>query len=187
MSAPHPLAERLIERLQTRSQSRVVDFAAGSGRNGAALRRAGLTVVTVDDATAESEDPLAALQAPVDAVVSTHGLLHGTPASIATRVRALAGALSQGGLLYATFGSRRDARFGQGERIDDSTFAPLEGDERGVAHAYFDRHGLEKLLSGSFAVESFEEVFVDEIAGSWAHRERPLTGAVHWFAVAKKR
>jgi len=181
------LAERLIERLQRRPQSRVVDFATGSGRNAAALRLAGFAVVTVDDATAASEAPLTGLQNPVDAVISTHGLLHGTPPAITARVRALAGALGESGLLYATFGSRRDARFGQGERIDDSTFAPLEGDERGVAHAYFDRKGLEEILGDYFEVESLEEVRADQIAGSWAHRGRPLTEAVHWCVIARKR
>ena len=143
-------------------------------------------MVPVDDATAESEAPLAAVQPPIDAVISTHGLLHGTPATIAARVRALAGALGEAGLLYATFGSRRDARFGQGKRIDDSTFAPAQGDECGIPHAYFDRKNLEEILSPCFEIESLEEVSVDDIAGSWAHGETALAQAAHWFAVLRK-
>jgi len=46
---PHPLAARLVERLRERPESRILDFGAGSGRNSAALRRAGYDVVTVDD------------------------------------------------------------------------------------------------------------------------------------------
>ncbi len=94
---------------------------------------------------------------------------------------------ASGGLLYATFGSTRDTRFGQGKRIDDSTFAPTQGDERGVAHAYFDRERLLSILDRYFIVESLSEECVDDVAGTWAHRERPLDGAAHWFAIARKR
>lgn len=187
MSAPHPLAERLIERLQSAPESRVLDFAEGSGRNGTALRRAGFTVVAIADDAADRTAPLPGESASFSAVLSTHGLLHGTPGAIAARVRALSQRLESGGLLYATFGSTHDARFGEGERIDDSTFSPDDGDERGVAHAYFDRDRLLALLDPDFEVELLREHSVDEVAGSWAHRERPLTGAVHWYAIARKR
>lgn len=187
VSAPHPLAERLIERLQSAPESRVLDFAAGRGRNGEALRRAGFTVVAIADDAAAFAAPLAGQSASFGAVISTHGLLHGTSQAIAGRVRALAQYLKSGGLLYATFGSTRDARFGQGERIDDSTFSPNDGGERGVAHAYFDRDRLLALLDPDFEVELLREHSVNRVAGSWAHRERPLTGAVHWYAMARKR
>lgn len=181
------MAERLIERLHSAPDSRVLDFAEGRGRNGEALRRAGFTVVAVADDAAAGAVALPGESASFSAILSTHGLLHGAAAAIAVRVRALAQRLESGGLLYATFGSTRDARFGQGERIDDSTFSPRDGDERGVAHAYFDRDRLLALLDPHFEVESLQEHSVDEVAGSWAHRERPLTGAVHWYAIARKR
>ncbi len=181
------MAERLIERLQSAPDSRVLDFAAGSGRNSAALRRAGFAVVAIADDAAAFAALLPDQSERFSAVLSTHGLLHGTPQKIAARVRALARRLESGGFFYATFGSTRDARFGQGERIDDSTFSPDDGDERGVAHVYFDRERLLALLVMDFEVESLREQSVDEVAGSWAHRARPLTGAVHWYAMARKR
>ena len=186
VSQPHPLAQRLIQRLQTRPQSRVLDFAAGSGRNGEAIRRAGFVVTAIGDDAASSDAPLAGAGAGFAAAISTHGLLHGTPPAIAARLRAIAGALDRGGLLFATFGSTHDARFGRGERIDASTYAPADGDERGVAHAYFDRERLGALLAAAFEIESLEERGVDDVAGAWAHAERPLAGAVHWFAIARK-
>jgi hypothetical protein len=184
---PHPLAEALIERLQSRPKGRVLDFASGSGRNTQALRRAGLMVTAIADDAAATEKPLAGVTDRFAAAISTHGLLHGTPPIIAARLRSIAERLDAEGLLYATFGSTRDARFGEGRRIDDATFAPTDGDERGVAHAYFDRDRLRALLEPDFEVESLEERCVDEVAGSWAHRERPLSGATHWFAIARKR
>lgn len=182
--APHPLATALIERLGSGCSLPVLDLATGRGRNAAALRRAGFEVVAIDDSAAASPAPLASVRGPFAAVISTHGLLHGSPVQIAGRLTQLAGVLERGGALYATFGSVRDARFGQGTRIDEATYAPNDGDERGVPHAFFDRVALESLLSTHFTIESLEERAVDEIAGSWAHDRRPLAQAVHWFAVA---
>jgi hypothetical protein len=187
VSAPHPLAECLIERLQSLPESSILDFASGSGRNGDALGRAGFAVVALDDRVAASESPFAGMTQRFSAALSTHGLLHGTPAAIAARLRRIAGQLADGGLLYATFGSVRDSRFGRGRRLDASTYAPIDGDERGVAHAYFDDEQLRALLEPHYEVESLAERCVDDVAGAWAHRERALAGAVHWFAVAHKR
>ena len=183
---PHPLAARLIERLRGRPGSRILDFCAGSGRNTAALRRAGYDIVTVDDDAAVSSDPLPATLGRFDAAVSTHGLLHGTTHAIAALVSALAALLEPDAPLFAVFGSTRDARFGKGTRIEASVFAPEDGDERGVAHAYFARSSLQAMLEANFTIEMLEERDADAIAGSWAHRAQPLSGAVHWFAIARR-
>jgi hypothetical protein len=187
VSAPHPLAAALIERLHPRPETRVLDFSSGSARNARALRAAGFSVVAIEDAEAASEAPFAGVAGKFTAAVSSHGLLHGAPGTVGARVAQIAGRLEPGGLLYAAFGSTRDARFGCGERLDVATFAPFDGDERGVAHAYFDRERLHALLGAHFEIESLDECGVDDVAGRWAHVERPLRGAVHWFAVACKR
>lgn len=185
--APHPLAAALIERLQSRSGSRILDFAAGAGRNTKALRAAGFTVVAIDDAAAASEQPLAGVDGTFEAAISTHGLLHGTVATIASHLESISDRLESGGLLYATFGSTRDSRFGRGQRLDEWSFAPQEGDERGVAHAYFEGDTIAQLLEPRWEVESLKERRIDDIAGGWAHRERPLQNGVHWFVRARKR
>jgi len=171
-------------RLGPRSDLPVLDFAAGSGRNTRALRDAGLRVVSVADSVAESVIPLAGITERFAAALSTHGLLHGTPAIASDTVASIAQHLEPHGLFYASFGSSRDARFGEGERIDAWTFAPAEGDERGVAHVYFDRDRLRALLEPHFAIESLEERSVDDVVGNWAHRTSPLRGALHWFVIA---
>lgn len=165
----------------------MIDFAVGSGRNRAALRDAGFTVLAVDDADAQSNRPMPLQNAACAALLSSHGFLHGTRREIEDRLRRAAEWIARGGLLYATFGSTKDARFGTGDRIDASTYAPNDGDERGVAHAFFTGPELRALLEPDFAVEILEERAVDDVAGSWAHRQRPLSGAVHWFVVAEKR
>ena len=72
-------------------------------------------------------------------------------------------------------------------RIANETFAPLDGDERGVAHTYFTRVQLDELLRAHYIVERLEETGVDDVAGAWAHRESPLANAVHWFAVVRRQ
>lgn len=187
ITEPHPLAAALIERLHAGDGARVLDFACGSGRNGAALRAAGFTVVEVDDAAAGTAEPLRDISEPFDAAISTHGLLHGTPDAIASRLRAIAERLHTGGILHATLGSSRDERFGRGLRLGDWTFAPLDGDESGIPHTYYDRDRAVAMLVPHFHVESLEEADVDDVAGRWAHTARPLQGAVHWFAIARRR
>lgn len=172
---PHPLALDLIERLRDRPGARVLEVGSGSGRNTRALMAAGLAVYTLP------------LQEPCAAGLTTHALLHGTTREIAEQLSAIARALEPHAPLFATFGSVRDARYGSGERHEPHVYVPLDGDEIGVAHAYFDEARLRALLAPHFTLESMREVDVDEIAGTWAHQNVPLRGAVHWFVVASAR
>ena len=171
---PHPLALALIERLRDRPGARVLEIGAGSGRNTRALVAAGLHVCTLP------------VDEPAAAALSTHALLHGTPAEIGGRLDALAAALESGAPLFGTFGSTRDARCGTGDEVAAYVYAPRDGDEAGVAHAYFDAPRLRALLAPHFVIESMAEVDVDEIAGQWAHPNDPLHNAVHWFVIARK-
>lgn len=177
---------RLVEHLRGRPEARVLDFASGSGRNADVLRQAGLTVVEVDDRRAASRTPFEGVAPGFAAALSTHGLLHGTTERIAALVLQIGSLLTEDGVLCATFGSVHDVRFARGRRIDAFTFAPEEGDEHGVPHGFFDRGRLCVLLERGFVIESLEEYAVDAVAGSWAHATRPLSGAVHWFAVAHR-
>lgn len=187
MSTPHPLAQRLIERLQSHPHGRVLDFGSGSGRNAEALRRAGFAVIAIDDAAVAAGLQFADIDGSFAAAISTHGMLHGSANAIAARVRTIAECLEHRGLFFATFGSVHDTRFGRGRQIDESTFAPTGGDERGIPHVYFDRCQLLETIEAHFDVDSLEHHGVDSIAGAWAHRQRPLNGAAHWFAIACKR
>ena len=162
----------------------MLDFCTGRGRNAAALQSAGFAVIAVPDEEADRFDPFGERGA-FAAVLTTHGLLHGTPKTIAARLDRLRFCLADDGELYAAFGSTRDARYGKGRRIGAATFVPAQGDERGVAHTYFTRERLENLLRVRFTVERLWESGVDSVAGSWAHPTQPLANAVHWFAVAR--
>ncbi len=172
---PHPLARALLERVGGRSGARVLEVGAGSGRNTRALAAAGLEVVGL-------ESGLYAV-----AALATHALLHGTPQTIGNALGSIARLLQPGAPLFGTFGSVRDARYGSGIEIEPHVYAPEAGDEAGVAHTYFDEQRLRAIMAADWEIESAREVAVDAIAGTWAHPQTPLRGAVHWFLIATKR
>ncbi|GAC1498249.1 MAG: hypothetical protein NVS1B14_01180 [Vulcanimicrobiaceae bacterium] len=177
-SEAHPMAIAMASRL--RRGAHVLEIGAGSGRNTRALRAAGMVVTSIGN----SRKPPAALpRHSFDGALSTHALLHGSPSDIAEGLEQIAAALKSGGLFFTTFASRKDARFGKGERLGPNTFAAATGDESGIAHSYFDGDEVRALLAG-FKIESLREVEVDQIVGRWAHAKNPLRGAVHWFAIA---
>jgi hypothetical protein len=170
----HALALDLLRRLGTHSGATVLEIGRGSGRNTAALTAAGHIVVGLND-------PVSA-----DAALSTHALLHGTRADVAALLEEIAERLRPGAPFYGTFGSTEDARFGEGTRIDDGCYAPSGGDEAGVAHAFFDEAALREMLQPRWEIDRLDHVRVDDVAGAWAHLERPLRDAYHWFARLRK-
>ena len=87
-----------------------------------------------------------------------------------------------GAPIYITLGSIHDERFGFGEALDEWTFAPGDGPEMGIPHAYFDRDTIVELLRG-FTIESLEEVDARTIVGTWAHTgaDEPPGASTHWF------
>ena len=178
----HPLAHRLIERLGAQAGT-IVIVGDGRGRNSRALRNAGLHVVAVGDEAPYTQ--LAAAPRTFDGALSTHAYLHGTSAKVRAGIAELARVLRGGAPAFLTFGSIRDVRFGYGEALDEHTFAPGEGPEKGVPHAYFDRDAILDVLR-PFAVVHVEEVEVDNIVGKWAHLGDEPAGKIHWFAEVRK-
>jgi len=176
-SGPHPLAVRLIAEVAA-GGSQILEIGTGSGRNRRALLAAGLDVTSID-----AGHPVPA--ATFDAALSTHALLHGTPATLQAALEGVHLALRPQARLYATLGSNRDARYGKGRQIAAHVFAPEGGDEAGVAHTYWDEPEVRILLAG-FKIIELSHVRVDEIAGSWGHEKSPLAQAYHWMVVAQR-
>jgi hypothetical protein len=181
----HPLAERLIRDAREHTfDGPVVEVGTGSGRNTRALVEAGIPVLSVPDSTPYTQLPGG--HDTFGAALSTHGYLHGASDKVRAGFAELRRVLRPRAPVYVTLGSIKDARYGLGLPFDERTFAPGEGDEAGIPHAYFDRDGVIETLFG-FEIESMEEVDVDEIAGRWAHPNDELAGRVHWFVVARRK
>lgn len=182
-SGAHPLAERLIAAAAERPlDGPVIEVGTGSGRNTRVLVEARIPVTGIPDNT-----PYTQLEYPREtfgAALSTHAYLHGTSAKVRAGIGELRRVLQPDAFAYITLGSLRDARYGLGMPLDERSFAPGAGDEVGIPHAYFDRDGVTEVMAG-YAVESLDEVEVDEIVGRWAH-EDDVGGLVHWFVVARR-
>jgi hypothetical protein len=181
----HPLAERLIRDAREHAlDGPVVEVGTGSGRNTRALVEAGIQVLSVPDSTPYTQLPGG--RDSYGAALSTHGYLHGATDKVRAGFAELRRVLRPRAPVYVTLGSIKDARYGLGLAFDERTFAPGDGDEAGIPHAYFDRDGVIEMLFG-FEIVSMEEVDVDEIAGRWAHPNDELAGRVHWFVVARRK
>ncbi len=179
----HPLAARLAQRYRELGLSApVIEIAAGSGRNTRYLTAAGIAIVATRDD--ESYTQLPGGRNAYAAALSTHGYLHGVMPKLRLGLAELRRVLRPGAPICITLGSIEDARFGLGTALDDTTFAPGDGEEAGVPHTYFDREGVRELLEPFFAIESLEHVNVDDIVSRGAHGA-PL-GMWHWFVQAQR-
>lgn len=181
---PHPLTERLIAHAGEHPlEGPVLEVGTGSGRNTRALVSAGVPTVGVPDATPYTQLP--GTRENYGAALATHAYLHGSTDKVRAGMAELRRVLQPGAPLYVTLGSIRDARYGLGIPFDERTFAPGDGDEAGIPHAYFDRDGVIEMLAG-FTIDSLEEVDVDAVVGRWAHADDEVAGRVHWFVIARK-
>jgi len=187
MNAPspedgHPLAYDLVRLYRADGGAKpVIEVHAGSGRNTHVLTRAGLPVVTTRDDEPYTQLPGA--RGAYGGALSTHGYLHGAVAKLRAGIAELRRVLEPGSPVALTLGSISDARYGFGTPLDEHTFAPGDGEEAGIPHAFLDRDGVYEVLGRSFRIETLGEVAADDIVGHWAH-ENPR-GIVHWFVTAR--
>jgi hypothetical protein len=181
---PHPLAERLIERYRAAGWTLpVLEVAAGAGRNTHAFKAADIPVVATRD-----DEPYTQLPGEHDtyaAAFSSHGYLHGATAKIRAGFAELRRVLAPGAPVLITLGSINDERFGFGEALDEWTFAPGDGPEKGIPHAFFERFTIVELLRG-FMIESLDEVDATETVGTWAHPPDSHERIRHWFVIATR-
>jgi hypothetical protein len=183
--AAHPLTGRLLALARARPLAGpVIEVGTGSGRNTRALVDAGVPLVGVPDDVLYTQLP--GSREMYGAALSTHAYLHGTAAKVRAGLGELRRVLLPDAPVFVTLGSFRDARYGLGIPLDERSFAPGDGDEAGIPHAYFDRDGVGELLHGLFRLDEAAEVEVDEIVGRWAHPDDDVAGRVHWFVRATR-
>ncbi len=182
--AAHPLATALATRYRSHELTGpIIEIAAGSGRTTRSFVDAGIPIVSTRDD--ESYTQLPGGRNLYAAAISTHGYLHGTVAKLRLGFAELRRVLRPGAPVMLTLGSIEDARFGLGLPVEETTFAPGEGEEAGIPHAYFDRAGVIEVLAPTLTIESLTHVNVDDIVGRWAHAEP--AGMWHWFVIGQRK
>jgi SAM-dependent methyltransferase len=201
---PHPFALELAQLLAREPVARVLLVGIGNGRNVAPFIRAGLRVDAVESDPARARD--AAIRFAAErgvrvaragyagpypfsggfaGALSTSALLHGTPVDVARALAAIRARLRPDAPFFATFGSTRDPRFGRGTRIDTLTYAPDDGPESGVPHAFLDAGRLRAVLDG-FVLDAAYEGSAAATAGRWAHEPDDAAALIHWFVKARR-
>lgn len=163
---PHEWLPELIGLMKSRSFHRVLDLGCGSGRHLLPLARAGLSVFGFDnsqhglrlakedlvDARLEAQlqlgdfrNPLPYREGSFGAVLSIQVIHHARMKTIENVVGEIERVLLSGGLLFLTVPESRTqaATFRQ---IEERTFLPEDGPEKGVPHHYFDESELRELL-----------------------------------------
>jgi hypothetical protein len=202
---PHPLALELAAELLRREpgRRRTLLVGLGTGRNVPPLLGSGAELTVLDDDPDRAARILARLGADgakaslagdleqlrrdgprFDAALSTHGFLHGTAEAVRGRLAGLASLLASGAPCRLTLGAASDPRFGDGLRLDAQTWAPADGPEAGVPHAYFDREQARAALAPFATAEIAQE---RGAAGAWAHDPLDAERIVHWFVRAVAR
>jgi hypothetical protein len=195
---PHPLVTALLDAVP--AGGRVLLLGVGSGRHIPPLLAGDLRIDVIDDEADRARaaaarfaadarvriersryDAPLPFDAPYDGALTTHALLHGTPAVIAAVLEVVSARMRPAAPFHLTLGSHRDPRFESGTALDASTRVAESGAEAGVPHAYFDEAGARRLLS-SWEILSLEERSAAETAGRWAHAPSELESMVHWFA-----
>jgi SAM-dependent methyltransferase len=153
----------------------VLDLGAGSGRHSIYLASQGFRVVALDvsetsltrlnDASTANQnitivrhemDKLPFIEGYFDGVLSTHVIHHGTVEEIGRTVHEIYRVLSEGGLVFLIVLSNNDPRIGKGIFLEPNTWIVQAGDERGIAHHFFSKEELMKLL-GKFEILSLSE------------------------------
>jgi hypothetical protein len=201
---PHPFALELAPLLAAEPSARVLLVGIGNGRNLPPFIAAGLRVDAVESDAVRARDAAVRFAAESSVRITragyagpypfaggfagalcTSALLHGTPVEVARTLAAIRARLRPGAPLFATFGSTRDPRFGRGTRVDAATYAPDDGAESGVPHAFFDAERLRSILDG-FALDSAYEGSAADTAGRWAHEPEDAAALIHWFVKAQR-
>jgi SAM-dependent methyltransferase len=165
---PHEDVPKIVQMLQDKRASTVLDLGSGTGRHVVYLAKSGFSVFGLDnssegiEATRQwlADEGLEAdlqLQSMAerfpyedglfDAVLSVQVIHHAALATIRGIVDEIGRVLKQGGFLFVTVPKLRN----QGEtfeQLEPNTFVPLDGPEKGLPHHYFTH-------------EKLREVFVD--------------------------
>lgn len=197
---PQPSVVSLSREMDRRGFSRVLDLGCGAGRHTTYLSGLGFEVVGLDPASSGLEHcyrDLVTRELPrrlvlagmerlpfpdysYQCVISTYVIHHNTMRGVAAAIGEIERILVPGGLFLATVLGRGDFKYGVGRKVEEGTYVPLEGDERGVVHHFFDREEIGELL-GSFRIISLasDEEEVDFPGGRDVRHD-------HWEVLAEK-
>jgi len=194
---PESFVTRALEALPAPRSTSVLDVGCGAGRHLLWLERQGFTAFGTDRApnglgrtrellrreerevrvTLADMGALPFASGSFGAVIAHHVLYHGVAADVLRAIREAGRVLHDEGLFVGTLLSTRTWKYGEGRRLESSTYVQERGPEAGVAHHYCDEAGARALLHG-FDVDGLA---LDEFSDDDGNRHS------HWRFVATRR
>jgi len=193
---PEPFVTRSLEALPGPGSTPVLDVGCGGGRHLLWLERHGFAAFGADRAphglgrarhlllgeeravrlAVADMRALPYADASFGAVVAHHVLYHCTAADVRRAIAEIRRVLRDEGLFVGTLLSTRAWKYGEGRRLEPSTYVQERGPESGVAHHYCDEPGARDLLAG-FDVDALA---LDEFSDDDGNRHS------HWRFVATR-
>jgi len=194
---PEPFVTRALQALPSPRSTSVLDVGCGGGRHLLWLERQGFTAFGVDRApsglgltrdllrreeravrvTLGDMGALPFASASFGAVIAHHVLYHGVAADVRRAIGEAGRVLRDEGLFVGTLLSTRAWKYGEGRRLEPSTYVQERGPEAGVAHHYCDETGARTLLAG-FDIDGLA---LDEFSDDDGNRHS------HWRFLATRR
>jgi SAM-dependent methyltransferase len=169
---PHEDMPHVAQKLKESGATKVLDLGSGTGRHVVYLAKSGFSVFGLDNSPEginasrawladekleaslrvyDMRDRLPFEDGFFDAVVSVQAIHHAELATINNIVREVTRVLKSGGFLFVTVPKLRNqgAEF---EEIEQNTFVPLDGPEKGLPHHYFTPQELREVF-GDFDLQ----------------------------------
>jgi SAM-dependent methyltransferase len=173
-SEPEPQIRELVDVLRKEKVSRVLDLGCGTGRHSLFLARMGFHVSGFDQSSAAinraralSSEAMLGIDLRVwdmhtfpypyvdrafDAVIATKVIHHAKKESIKMTLAEITRILKKRSVIFLEVPERRkivrlESEGEKHEVIEEGTYVPLYGDERGIPHHYFSRDELLSMLS----------------------------------------
>lgn len=114
-----------------------------------------------------------------DAIIAYNVVYHAMRNEVEHVIRQAYRVLSMNGVMLVTFKSILDSEYGEGLRLDQSTYAPVAGVEKGIPHYYVDEDEVRRLLQDFELLKLIHKQELPLLEGECRRR-------AHWVAWVKK-
>jgi 2-polyprenyl-3-methyl-5-hydroxy-6-metoxy-1,4-benzoquinol methylase len=165
---PDKAVTELLGKIDHSKISKVLDFGCGIGRHSFLFAKAGFSVTALDS----SEEALNILRQRMqeqgihlkithgtyaaslfprnyyDLVIAFNVIYHGQRKDMVTAIATIHYWLKPGGMFFFTCPTRRDGKFGNGEKVAPNTFRPLNSIHPGDLHYFADENDIIDFLRG---------------------------------------
>lgn len=177
---PHPDIDKFIKLLNKQKGKKVLDFGSGTGRHVVCLAQNGFEVVGIDISKTgikmtnkwlvdeklkaklivrDISKPIPYTDSYFDGVISTQVIHHGEKQVVINTINEITRVVKPGGIIFITVpiykGYSKEKVGWKMKKIDERTFVPLDGQEKGLVHYFFNEEEFKKSFSGFLILKSY--------------------------------